>query len=159
MKLIITFLCIYFSKAALAENFNIPILSINFGKPTYIQSMYYQKMYDKKPFREAVIFYYDNGVYKIISPGEEHYGVYVITGAFTDLRFTVRYISLPSADWGNKTAFHELNYNNKTHHFGQNALLQTQVKVPYEYGVFSLRTNNESNPLSIKWNQGQYFVK
>ncbi len=159
MKFLITFLYIYFSGVALAENFNAPKLSVTFGKPTYIQSMYYQKMYDKKPFREAVLFYYDNGVYKIISPGEEHYGIYVMTGTFTDPIFTVRYISLPSVDWSNKTAYHELNYNNKIHHFGQSALLQTQDKVPYEYGVFSLRHNNESNPLLIKWDKGQYFVK
>jgi hypothetical protein len=82
-----------------------------------------------------------------------------MTGAFTDSTFTVRYISLPSADWGNKTAYHELKYNNKTHHFGQKALLQTQDKVPYEYGIFNLRPNYESNPLLLKWGNGQYFVQ
>lgn len=159
MKSLITLLCASLSSMAVAETLDAPTIPVTVGKPTYIQSMYYQKMYDKKPFREAVIFYYDNGIYKIISPGEEHYGVYVITGAFSNPTFTIRYISFPSTDWDNKTAYHELQYNNKTHHFGQKALLQTQDKVPYEYGIFNLRPNSESNPLLLKWDNGKYFVQ
>lgn len=85
-------------------------LTVSFGQPTIKQVLHYRKMYDKKPFPDAEIYYYDNGTYKIISQGENHYGVYVMQGKFDDETFTVRFISLPSADWGNKTAFHQLTF-------------------------------------------------
>ena len=34
----------------------------------------------KKPYPDAMIYYYSNGLYKILSQGEEHYGVYVLRG-------------------------------------------------------------------------------
>ncbi len=58
-------------------NTQAPSVEVRFGKPTFMQKLFYEKMYEKKPFEDATLYYYDNGVYKIISPGEEHYGVYV----------------------------------------------------------------------------------
>lgn len=57
-----------------------PTIAVDVGKPTYIHRLHYKKMYSEKPFEEAVLYYYDNGLYKIISPGENHYGVYVVEG-------------------------------------------------------------------------------
>ncbi len=85
-------------------------LTIRIGRPTVKQVLHYRKMYEKKPFPDAELYYYDNGVYKIISQGENHYGVYTMQGDFDDETFTVRFISLPSIDWGNKTAFHQLTF-------------------------------------------------
>ncbi len=48
-----------------------PSVDVRFGKPTFTQKLFYEKMYEKKPFEDATLYYYDNGVYKIISPGEE----------------------------------------------------------------------------------------
>ncbi len=71
-------------------------LAVNFGEPTVKQVLHYRKMYDKKPFPDAEIYYYSNGLYKIISQGENHYGVYVLQGQHTDETYTVKFISLPS---------------------------------------------------------------
>ncbi len=49
-----------------------------------------KKCTKKKPFPDATLYYYDNGVYKIISPGEEHYGVYVVRGHLTDDEYAVQ---------------------------------------------------------------------
>ncbi|SUE06202.1 Uncharacterised protein [Pantoea agglomerans] len=46
-------------------------LAVSFGQPTIKQVLHYRKMYDKKPFPDAEIYYYDNGTYKIISQGEK----------------------------------------------------------------------------------------
>ena len=40
-------------------------LAVNFGEPTVKQVLHYRKMYDKKPFPDAEIYYYSNGLYKI----------------------------------------------------------------------------------------------
>ena len=44
-------------------------------------------MYEKKALSGRN---FDNGVYKIISPGEEHYGVYVVRGHLTDDEYAVQ---------------------------------------------------------------------
>lgn len=42
-------------------------LTVSFGQPTIKQVLHYRKMYDKKPFPDAEIYYYDKGTYEIIS--------------------------------------------------------------------------------------------
>jgi len=134
-------------KISTTSNYSI---NTSFGKPTYIQTLYYLKMYDKKPYHDAILFYYSNGMYKIISPGEEHYGTYVVKGSFKDKKYSVYYMALPSSDWGNKTAYLHLQYNNVNKTFTQQTLLFTQEKVPNEYGAFKIKDNNQANPLNIK---------
>ncbi|OCG80238.1 hypothetical protein LMG667_23570, partial [Xanthomonas euvesicatoria] len=68
-------------------------LSVSFGAPTFKQVLHYRKLYDKKPFPDAEIYYFSNGMYKIISQGENHYGVYVLQGTFDDQSYTIRFIS------------------------------------------------------------------
>src|SRR5437016_8036600 len=94
-------------------------LVVQFGKPTYVQRLYYRKMYDKKPFRDATLFYYDNGLFKIITPGANHYGTYVVEGRFEDMKYTIHHISLPSVDWGNTNAYHVLEFDRSTRRFKQ----------------------------------------
>ena len=152
-----TILIAGFNKITYADNLVPPSINVGFGKPTYIQALYYKKMYDKKPYHDAIIFYYDNGIYKIISPGEEHYGADVVKGSFEDKKYVVHYMALPSEDWGNKTAYLELKFDNMRHSFTQTTLLQSRDIVPSEYGTFTIKQNNISNPLDIKWDNGKYL--
>jgi hypothetical protein len=126
-----------------------------FGQPTYIHRLRYQKMYSEKPFEEAVLFYYDNGVYKIISPGEEHYGVYINEGEFTDDRYSISYMSLPSADWGGNVARHDLTFEHKSLTFKQKALAQVDKDIPLQHGTFVLELNRVERPLLEKWQDAQ----
>ncbi|MFB6327348.1 hypothetical protein HA42_05985 [Pantoea deleyi] len=128
-------------------------LTVRFGQPTIRQVLHYRKMYDKKPFPDAEIYYYDNGTYKIISQGEDHYGVYVMQGHFDDQTFTVRFISLPSSDWGNKTAFHQLTFvkGDQQNVFIQNAIVDTGEAIAQQNGTYTQEKNSVSNPVSTRW--------
>lgn len=128
-------------------------LTVSFGQPTIKQILHYRKMYDKKPFPDAEIYYYDNGVYKIISQGENHYGVYVMQGKFDDETFTVRFISLPSTDWGNKTAFHQLTFvhGDKQNTFIQNAIVDTGEAIALQNGTYTQKKNTVTDPVSTSW--------
>lgn len=128
-------------------------LTVSFGQPTIKQVLHYRKMYDRKPFPDAEIYYYNNGVYKIISQGENHYGVYSMQGKFDDGAFTVRFISLPSSDWGNKTAFHQLTFiqGEKQNVFIQNAIVDTGEAITQQNGTYTQEKNTVINPLSTNW--------
>ncbi|WP_428244234.1 hypothetical protein [Gynuella sp.] len=129
-------------------------LTVNFGEPTYKQVLHYRKMYSEKPFPDAEIYYYNNGTYKIISQGENHYGVYVMQGDFSDETYTVRFISLPSPDWGNKTAYHQLTFirgDNAKSIFIQNAIVDTGEAIAQQNGTYTLEKNTVSNPISTDW--------
>jgi hypothetical protein len=128
-------------------------LTVSFGQPTIKQVLHYRKMYDRKPFPDAEIYYYDNGVYKIISQGENHYGVYSMQGKFDDENFTVRFISLPSSDWGNKTAFHQLTFvqGEKQNVFIQNAIVDTGEAIAQQNGTYIQEKNTVINPVSTNW--------
>ncbi|MDW6091333.1 hypothetical protein [Vibrio rhizosphaerae] len=129
-------------------------LTVNFGEPTYKQVLHYRKMYSEKPFPDAEVYYYNNGTYKIISQGENHYGVYVMQGDFSDETYTVRFISLPSPDWGNKTAYHQLTFirgDNAQSIFIQNAIVDTGEAIAQQNGTYTLEKNTVSNPISTDW--------
>lgn len=130
---------------------NRPSIDVQFGKPTVQQKLFYRKMYEKKPFPDATLYYYDNGLYKIISQGEEHYGVYVVRGHLTDEQYSVHYISLPSADWGGKTAHHYLKFNRKAGTFTQQASWEDDPDIPPQHGDFSQEENTIADPRSITW--------
>lgn len=133
-------------------------LSVPFGKPLKAQRLYYRKLYDKKPFRDAILFYYDNGLYKMISPGEDHYGSYVIDGSFNDPKYTVHFIAFPSADWNNTSAYHVLEFDNQTQHFTQHAIVPVDGKLPQQHGDFSWAQNKQINPLDVNWENGKDLV-
>lgn len=128
-----------------------PSITTGFGKPTFIHRLTYTKMYSEKPFEQAVLYYYDNGLYKIISPGEEHYGVYVTEGDVTDESYSISYMSLPSPDWGGNVARHDLTFHRDTLAFEQKALAQVDKNIPLQYGTFVLESNAVENPLTEKW--------
>ncbi|WP_321995975.1 hypothetical protein [Xanthomonas citri] len=128
-------------------------LSVSFGAPTFKQVLHYRKLYDKKPFPDAEIYYFSNGMYKIISQGENHYGVDVLQGTFDDQSYTIRFISLPSEDWGNKTAFHQLTFvrGDKQNVFIQNAIVDTGEAIAQQNGTYTLEKNTVSNPVPTSW--------
>ena len=49
-------------------------ISIPLGQPVFVHALRYTALFDQKPFAEALLIYTDNGSYKIMSPGEDHYG-------------------------------------------------------------------------------------
>ncbi|WP_184408764.1 MULTISPECIES: hypothetical protein [unclassified Xanthomonas] len=128
-------------------------LAVSFGEPTVKQVLHYRKMYEKKPFPDAEIYYYANGMYKIISQGENHYGVYVLQGSFDDETCTVKFISLPSPDWGNKTAFHQLTFirGSKENVFIQNAVVETGEAIAQQNGTYTQEKNTLANPVPKQW--------
>ncbi len=128
-------------------------LTVGFGQPTWKQVLHYRKLYDKKPFPDAEIYYYSNGMYKIISQGENHYGVYVLQGSFDDQTYTIRFISLPSEDWGNKTAFHQLTFirGEDQNVFIQNAIVDTGEAIAQQNGTYTLEKNTVTNPVTTAW--------
>lgn len=128
-----------------------PSIEIQFGKPTIEQRLFYKKIYERKPFPDATLYYYDNGVYKIISPGEEHYGVYVVHGHLADEEYAVHYISLPSSDWNGKTAHHYLKFNRKAGTFTQQATWEDDPNISPQDGLFSQEENTIADPRSITW--------
>ncbi|MBB2896504.1 hypothetical protein [Pseudomonas sp. AS2.8] len=128
-----------------------PSVKVTFGQPTIRQKLFYEKLYEKKPYPDATLYYYSNGVYKIISPGEEHYGVYVVHGKLTDDQYQVDFISLPSADWGGKTARHFLKFDRKAGTFTQQATWEEDPNIAPQYGRFSQDANDITDPRPIKW--------
>lgn len=128
-----------------------PLINVEVGQPTYIHRLHYKKMYSEKPFEEAVLYYYNNGVYKIISPGENHYGVYVVEGDFTDDQYRISYISLPSPDWGGNVARHDLVFKKSSQSFDQKALAQVDQNIGIQNGRFVLDKNPEQDPGPITW--------
>ncbi len=128
-----------------------PSVEVQFGNPTVKQKLFYEKMYEKKPFPDATLYYYSNGVYKIISPGEEHYGVYVVRGHLSDDEYAVHYISLPSSDWGGKTAHHYLTFNQKTGTFTQQATWEDDPNIAPQHGRFTQDENVIGDPRPVRW--------
>ena len=128
-----------------------PFINVQIGQPTYIHRLHYKKMYSEKPFEEAVLYYYDNGLYKIISPGENHYGVYVVEGDFTDDQYRISYISLPSPDWGGNVARHDLVFKKGSLTFEQKALAQVDQNIGLQDGRYVLDNNPGQDPMPITW--------
>ena len=128
-----------------------PFINVQIGQPTYIHRLHYKKMYSEKPFEEAVLYYYDNGLYKIISPGENHYGVYVVEGDFTDDQYRISYISLPSPDWGGNVARHDLVFKKGSLTFEQKALAQVDQNIGLQDGRYVLDNNPVQDPMPITW--------
>ena len=128
-----------------------PFINVQIGQPTYIPRLHYKKMYSENPFEEAVLYYYDNGLYKIISPGENHYGVYVVEGDFTDDQYRISYISLPSPDWGGNVARHDLVFKKGSLTFEQKALAQVDQNIGLQDGRYVLDNNPVQDPMPITW--------
>ncbi|MFB4394014.1 MULTISPECIES: hypothetical protein [unclassified Pseudomonas] len=128
-------------------------IDVPVGKPTMVHQLTYQVMYSEKPFELATIYYFDNGIYKIVSPGEDHYGVYLVEGAVSDPVYRVSYLSLPSADWGDNVAKHDLTFDNQRQVFQQQAITHADQAIPPQHGTFIELPNTIADPAQITWQQ------
>jgi hypothetical protein len=127
------------------------VVTVAFGKPTRMARLKYAVMYDKKPFPDAVLLYYSNGVYAILSQGENHYGTYVVSGGLDDRSYTVHYISLPSADWNGKSVYHVLKFDNTSGTFSQQLTGPDDAKAPLQTGAFTVKDNPIADPTRLTW--------
>ncbi|MDY0891484.1 hypothetical protein SOM11_13835 [Frigoribacterium sp. CFBP9039] len=98
-------------------------LEVPLGAPVFVQALRYTAMYGAKPFPEALLIYLDNGAYKILSPGEEHYGSYVSATDPAAPPRHVAFVSWPSEDWGRNVASHTLTFDQDTGAFVQSLVL------------------------------------
>lgn len=152
MRRSLSLLGLLFSVGVAATEASAPTaLQVSFGKPTFTHHLTYQKMYSAKPFETATLYYYDNGLYKIISSGEEHYGIYINHGKFTDKAYSVSYLSLPSVDWQGNVAKHELTFNSETASFQQQAMAESDKNIPLQFGTYQQAPNTVTNPLPLRW--------
>ena len=131
------------------------VVTVTFGKPTKMARLKYTVMYDKKPFPDAVLLYYDNGVYAILSKGENHYGTYVLDGGFGDPSYTAHYISLPSSDWNGKSVYHRLRFDTKAGTFAQQLTNPDDANVPLQTGTFTVTNNPVADPTQLTWDNAQ----
>ncbi|MEU7631331.1 hypothetical protein AB0C34_15275 [Nocardia sp. NPDC049220] len=124
-----------------------PTVQIGIGTPTYTFALHYVHLYDKKPYPDTDLHLYDNGIYWLSSTGENHFGVYVVTeGSVDSGRFTMRFISLPSPDWGDTVAHHELEFDVAHGRFTQIALADTDPDIPDLDGTFTIARNTIADP-------------
>ncbi|MFI9503847.1 hypothetical protein [Nocardia sp. NPDC052566] len=124
-----------------------PSVRVGFGAPTDKFALHYVHFYAEKPFLDTDLYLYDNGTYWITSDGEDHYGVYVVTdGAIGAARYTLRFISLPSPDWGDTVAYHELEFDSARGEFTQLAYSATDPDIPAQDGTFVLEPNTVADP-------------
>ncbi|MDF0731977.1 hypothetical protein P0Y43_14780 [Pseudomonas entomophila] len=130
-----------------------PHITVPVGKPTMIHQLRYEVLYSEKPFELATLYYYDNGLYKIVSPGEDHYGVYLIEGGIGDPSYRISYLSLPSDDWGGNVAKHELKFDNQRQVFEQQATTHADQGIPPQHGTFTTTVNTIVEPAEIRWRQ------
>jgi hypothetical protein len=130
-------------------------VTVRFGKPTNLQRLEYSKLYEKKPFPDAVLLYYDNGMYAILSEGENHYGTYVMQGNFTDPAYTLNFISLPSRDWSGISVLHTLVFDTATATFTQQLINPQDPNVPKQSGRFTTVDNPVSDPTQLAWDSAQ----
>lgn len=104
------------------------------GDPIFGQALHYTAMYDEKPFTEAVLIYLRNGAYKIISPGEDHYGSYLTSQDLTVGPETVTFMSWPAADWAENVAWHTLEFASDSTAFAQTLHLPSDPVPKHQAG-------------------------
>lgn len=75
----------------------------------------------------------------------------MVHGKLTDDQYQVDFISLPSADWGGKTARHFLTFDRKAGTFTQQATWEEDPNIAPQYGRFSQDVNDIADPRPIKW--------
>jgi hypothetical protein len=127
------------NSSPLASRAGAPSIAVPLGKAVFAQAFRYTAMYGPKPFPEALLIYLDNGSYKILSPGEEHYGSYV---SATELTATmpprhVSFLSWPSDDWDRNVASHTLTFNTDTGAYIQTLVLPGDT-VPHAQAGYAL---------------------
>lgn len=134
-------------------------VTVRFGKPTKLQRFEYIDLYVKKPFPDAALLYYDNGMYSILSEGENHYGTYVMQGDFTGPTFTVNFISLPSQDWSATSVLHTLVFDTPAGTFTQQLTNPLDPNVPKQSGRFTTADNPVGDPTQLTWDAAQKLAR
>ena len=128
-------------------------ISIPLGQPVFVQALRYTALFDQKPFAEALLIYTDNGAYKIMSPGEDHYGSYV---SYTDVAANpqhVIFLSWPSEDWDRNVASHTLTFNPDSAAFTQVLVLPGNPVPRSQYGYALPTPDPQSVDMAASWGQ------
>ncbi|UII71553.1 hypothetical protein LVW35_28690 [Pseudomonas sp. HN11] len=129
----------------------VPTLQVEIGKPTYILHLHYKVLYPDKPFERAAVYLYDNGIYLILSPGEHHWGVFVIIGDMNEPTWGMSFISLPSDDWGKNLARHDLSFRQTSNTFTQQLYIQDDQDPAKQHGTFERFPNSVVDPTTLRW--------
>ncbi|MCZ4517482.1 hypothetical protein O4220_03070 [Rhodococcus ruber] len=128
-------------------------ISVPLGQAVFVQALRYTALFDQKPFAEALLIYTDNGAYKIMSPGEDHYGSYV---SYTDVAANpqhVIFLSWPSEDWGRNVASHTLTFNPDSAAFTQVLVLPGNPVPRSQYGYAVPAPDPQSVDMTASWDQ------
>jgi hypothetical protein len=83
-------------------------IAVPIGDPVQVLDLFYTQMNPDKPFPDAVLMLLDNGSYRIVSDGEDHWGSYLADRASAPR--TVLFVSWPSTDWDGDVAQHVLDF-------------------------------------------------
>lgn len=129
------------------------MIAVPLGKAVFAQALRYTAMFGPKPFPEALLIYFDNGSYKILSLGEEHYGSYVSAGEPAAPPRHVAFLSWPSTDWERNVASHTLTFEAQTEAFIQSLVLPGDPTPHAQHGYFASIAQPERIDLSASWEQ------
>ncbi|AZZ56521.1 hypothetical protein [Rathayibacter iranicus] len=132
---------------------DVPLITVPLGRPVAVEALRYTAMYGLRPFPEALLILFDNGSYKIVSEGEDHFGSYVsATGPGEALRH-IAFLSWPSADWDRNVASHTLTFEPETGAFIQTLRLPAQPVPHAQHGFAAAVEAPESVDLEASWDQ------
>jgi quercetin dioxygenase-like cupin family protein len=123
------------------------------GAPVLVHALRYTAMYGEKPFDEALLVYLDNGAYKILSPGEEHYGSYVSAAEKGVAPRHVAFLSWPSDDWHRDVASHTLTFADDTGAFIQSLVLPGDAVPRAQHGFAQVVADPERVDMTASWEQ------
>ncbi|PPI56477.1 hypothetical protein [Rathayibacter toxicus] len=129
------------------------VITVPLGRVAYAQALRYTAMFGPKPFPEALLIYFDNGSYKILSLGEEHYGSYVSASDVTAAPHHVAFLSWPSDDWDRNVASHTLTFEAQTQAFIQALVLPAHPIPRAQHGYFAPIEKPELIDLTASWEQ------
>ncbi|CCE76025.1 cupin domain-containing protein [Clavibacter nebraskensis] len=126
-------------------------LPVPLGAPVLVHALRYTAMFGEKPFDEALLVYLDNGSYKILSPGEEHYGSYVSTAGTGVAPRHVAFLSWPSDDWHRNVASHTLTFAEDTGAFIQSLVLPGDAVPRAQHGFAEVVADPERVDMTASW--------
>jgi hypothetical protein len=126
-------------------------VAVPLGRPIHAQALHYTELFDEKPFAEALLIYLDNGSYKILSPGEDHYGSYLSSTGYDEPPREVSFLSWPSSDWGGDVALHTLVFDPESGAFSQALRLPGQPVPRVQYGYAASLADPTSIDMTVGW--------
>jgi len=126
-------------------------LHVPLGTPVLVHALRYTAMFGEKPFDEALLVYLDNGSYKILSPGEEHYGSYVSAAETGVAPRHVAFLSWPSDDWHRNVASHTLTFSEDTGAFIQSLVLPGDAVPRAQHGFAEVVADPERVDMTASW--------